>query len=44
MPPRWVLWVLGALALIWLFNDPAGMGNTINDLGDSIKTFFRSLG
>lgn len=44
MVPRWVWVVAGLLAIIWLINDPAGMGQFLNNLADSVQTFFRNLG
>lgn len=41
--PRWVWVVAGLLAFIWLTNDPAGMGQFFNNLGESVVTVAKNL-
>jgi hypothetical protein len=44
MVPRWAIFVGIALALVWMFTDPAGFGQFLNDAGNNIKIFFKNLG
>ena len=42
--PRWVPWAAIVISIVWLINDPAGMGQFFNTIGGNIETFFRNLG
>jgi len=41
--PRWLLIVLGLIAVVWLISDPLGFAGMIKDLIGSVITFAREL-
>lgn len=41
--PRWVLFLIGLIAVVWMISDPAGFAGTIKNVVGSLITVVKEL-
>jgi hypothetical protein len=41
--PRWLWWLLGVIAVIFIFRDPGGSGNAVSQAIHAVGTFVGSI-
>jgi hypothetical protein len=41
--PNWLRWVLLAVLIVWLINDPKGLASVVGDVWNGVMTFFKTV-